>query len=138
MSFATKTKQHELRKTTKYSSISIKKILSTKKRHKNSTQPTEIRKYLRKSEPYNNPTQTQASNQQTPSDRDTNSVEEQETAEAIRLILLETKHAKERAVTMGAAGWSRKQIPRVNKQFVKHTVSNALAANNYKMMKRYN
>lgn len=134
MSSATKSRQRELRKTVKYPSRSST-ILSTKKRHKNSTQPTKVRECLQKSQPDNNPTQTEVSNQQAPPDKDTSvaSVEQQETAEAIRLILLETKRAKERAVTMGAAGWSQKQIPRVNKLFVKHTVSNALGVNNYKM-----
>ena len=138
MSFAAKSKQQELRRTTKYSTRGNTQILSTKKRLKNSTQPTKVRKYLQKSKPDYNSTSTKVSSQQTPSDKDTSvvSVEEQETAEAIRLILLETKRAKERAVTMGAAGWSQKQIPRINKLFVKHTVSNALAANNYKMKKK--
>lgn len=65
--------------------------------------------------------------------QDSSAEEERELeAEAIRLILSETQIAKHRAETMGAMGWRRTCVPRVDKQFARHALYNAVRHNSYK------
>lgn len=49
--------------------------------------------------------------------------------EAIKLILMETERAKERADTLGAIGWSNRKITRVNKKFLRNTIQDTLSLN---------
>ncbi|KAI6649812.1 hypothetical protein LOD99_6601 [Oopsacas minuta] len=142
MSFRAKSRQDDCKRTAKYTP-NIPKIISQKKHNTNSSLSKREKYHLKSKCIKTDKKITQYhDNPDTPYNilSQEATVEKQERAEAIRLILLETKHAKERAVTMGAVGWSQKPIPRINKQFAKHIVSSTLAVNKYniqnKMKKR--
>ena len=99
-----------------YKQSKVKEVLNSNARMKRESR-----------QPANQPFDTSDGAVRTASEQEERELE----AEAIRMILGETQRAKERVHTMGAIGWSRSSIPRINKQFARQIVTSTLATNTY-------